>query len=282
MQEQGYNTPWHCPVCQKVLVLSANKTSWCCENKHVFDRAKEGYVNLLLPQQRNSKSPGDNAAMVKARRDFLSSGHYLPLAKKLAQLIDDIDSHTQDIPYIFYAGCGEGYYLNALSQLLGHTHNNRFAGVDISKKAVQKAAKQNPSHSFAVASTFKLPVLNQSQDCVIQIFAPSKPEELHRILKKEAYWIAVNPHLNHLQQLKSLVYDKPALHELSQVVPVGFRSVGRHRLSFDLSLEDLKQRENLLMMTPYYWTISNEKKALLKSSLQEISADFDIQVFQKT
>ena len=35
-------------------------------NKHQFDKAKEGYVNLLPVQHKKSKNPGDDAQMVQA------------------------------------------------------------------------------------------------------------------------------------------------------------------------------------------------------------------------
>lgn len=53
---------------------------------HRFDRARQGYLNLLPVQHKNSRDPGDNLAMVEARRDFLNAGHYAPVAKRLAEL----------------------------------------------------------------------------------------------------------------------------------------------------------------------------------------------------
>lgn len=38
---------WICPVCGKALRPDAG--SYRCENRHCFDRAKSGYVNLLPP-----------------------------------------------------------------------------------------------------------------------------------------------------------------------------------------------------------------------------------------
>ena len=55
-----------------------------CSNRHSFDRARQGYYNLLPVQHKNSRDPGDNQAMVEARRRFLDGGHYAPLARRLA------------------------------------------------------------------------------------------------------------------------------------------------------------------------------------------------------
>ncbi|MBE0772565.1 SAM-dependent methyltransferase, partial [Escherichia coli] len=49
-----------------------------CPAGHRFDRARQGYLNLLPVQHKKSLDPGDNAAMVEARRQFLGAGHYAP------------------------------------------------------------------------------------------------------------------------------------------------------------------------------------------------------------
>ena len=41
-----------------------------CIQGHSFDIAREGYVNLLLPNQKHSKSPGDSKDMMESRRSF--------------------------------------------------------------------------------------------------------------------------------------------------------------------------------------------------------------------
>jgi 23S rRNA (guanine745-N1)-methyltransferase len=46
-----------CPLCHSPLAFTAR--SWCCENRHQFDQAKEGYVNLLPVQHKRSREPGD-------------------------------------------------------------------------------------------------------------------------------------------------------------------------------------------------------------------------------
>ena len=57
-----------------------------CGNGHVFDIARQGYVNLLPVQHKRSKQPGDSKEMVSARAQFLSSGRYQPIARKLAAI----------------------------------------------------------------------------------------------------------------------------------------------------------------------------------------------------
>ena len=275
-------SPWICPSCQCVLVL--DERVWRCENNHSYDLAKEGYVNLLLVQNKNSKQPGDNKEMVNGRRAFLEQGHYQPLADAISDIFNQhitTLTNPNDVSF-FDAGCGEGYYMSQVSQSCNQTDFQiKFSGLDISKVAVQKAAKKYANHHFAVASTFQLPLTNNSQDAVLQIFAPSSEHEVHRVLKSNGIWITVNPAANHLYEFKQALYDTPTEHKADEVTPEGFDLAQRLNLSFVIQLTEPQQRESLLMMTPYYWSATPEKKQKLVDDLQQFTTDFDIKVFTK-
>jgi len=51
-----------CPLCHQPL--SREKNSYICPQRHQFDMAKEGYVNLLPVQHKRSRDPGDSAEMM--------------------------------------------------------------------------------------------------------------------------------------------------------------------------------------------------------------------------
>ncbi|MGN9837782.1 putative RNA methyltransferase [Nonomuraea sp. H19] len=72
-----------CPVCGADVRLDEHALR--CANGHAFDVAKQGYVSLLV----GSRPPGtaDSAAMVAARADFLTAGHYAPLADAVAETV---------------------------------------------------------------------------------------------------------------------------------------------------------------------------------------------------
>lgn len=262
---------------------------------HSFDQAKEAYVNLLLAQHKNSKDPGDNKDMVNARRGFLAKDHYQPLANTIADLLlehspkDDIDANGLSV---LDAGCGEGYYLDKITNNILNRYSDAIkpnilaSGIDISKPAIQKAAKKNKStpwcdFHFAVASCFNLPLTDQSQNVIIQIFAPAKSEEVLRVLQNKGVWIKVSPASDHLYELKNMVYDNPAKHEVDNTSPAEFNLLSQQELRFDISLTHLSDRQNLLMMTPFYWTISEDKKQKLLKHLQVTQAHFDVRVLQK-
>jgi len=245
--------------------------------------AKEGYVNLLLVQHKNSKEPGDNKQMVNGRRAFLEQGFYQPLADAISKIFNQhLATLTDQTEVSFFdAGCGEGYYMSQVSQSCSHMdYSIEFSGLDISKFAVQKAAKKYSQNHFAVASTFQLPLQNNSQDAVLQIFAPSSEREIQRVLKTNGIWITVNPAANHLYEFKQTLYDTPSEHKAENVVPEGFTLAQQVNLSFVIQLNEPEQRESLLMMTPYYWSATAEKKQNLVDNLQQFTTDFDIRVFK--
>ena len=57
-----------CPVCGKEL--QRGEKEYRCENRHSFDIARQGHVNLLVVQQKHSLNPGDTRQQVLSRRAF--------------------------------------------------------------------------------------------------------------------------------------------------------------------------------------------------------------------
>lgn len=269
---------WSCPVCQAPLKLSG--AQWQCENKHCYDRAKAGYVNLLLANQKRSPEPGDSKEMITARRAFLEQDHYLPLVSALADLIRQ--HHGKPTLALYDTGCGEGYYLGNIVSLLSQPELAiSAAGSDISKAAIEKAAKKYPQLHFAIASNFNLPVPNDSQDMVLQVFAPGSAEEIHRILAVGGLWLHVSPAEEHLAQLKAALYETPQQHAVDAEIPAGFEELPGIRLRYEFSLPQLQSRKELLMMTPYYWSVEEGAMASVLERMSELSADFSIRVLRK-
>ena len=67
---------YSCPLCHAPLTRHDN--SYLCPQRHQFDQAKEGYVNLLPVQHKRSREPGDSAEMMQARRALLEAGQSQP------------------------------------------------------------------------------------------------------------------------------------------------------------------------------------------------------------
>ena len=102
---------WSCPHCQVPLQPGSNGASLVCANRHEFDRAREGYVNLLPANRKRSREPGDSAEMIAARRRVHESGAYVELATAITgQMASQATMKAmQD------QGCGEGLYQDAMA-----------------------------------------------------------------------------------------------------------------------------------------------------------------------
>ena len=111
-----------CPVCGEQLNLSGKQ--YLCPNRHSFDVARQGYVNLLTVQQKHSLNPGDTREQVLSRREFLEAGFYAPIAETLIAEAKALGITGQ----ILDVGCGEGYYSARLADAL----EAPLTGLDIS------------------------------------------------------------------------------------------------------------------------------------------------------
>ena len=263
-----------CPLCSQTLSLKDR--TWRCANNHCFDKAKEGYVNLLPVQKKHSKDPGDNKLMMQARRDFLEAGFYQHLSDRVNQLVSDYLPHQQTS--LLDLGCGEGYYTGRLASSNPHLVVN---GLDISKTAVRLASKRNKQIEFCVASAFELPFADLSFDAVLRIYAPSQAEELARVLKTDGLLITVSPGPRHHWFLKTLIYRQPEEHGEADTKIAGFERIHVERLESVMSLSDMKNIDDFLNMTPYAWKLSEEDKKQLSNSGLDCELDFKIQVFKK-
>lgn len=183
-----------CPVCG--MALSSTEAGLRCGSGHAFDRARQGYVNLLLGQ---AASSGDGASMIAARVDWLGSGQYQPLATALAECAAQ---YCRD-GLLVDAGAGTGYYLaNVLERLPGCVG----LAMDVSKYAARRAAKAHSRVVSIVADTMAtLPLADDSASLVLNLFAPRNAPEFRRILPSDGVLIVVTPTPEHLGELRSRI-----------------------------------------------------------------------------
>jgi 23S rRNA (guanine745-N1)-methyltransferase len=260
-----------CPLCQNPLTLTEKQ--YQCANRHSFDIAREGYVNLLPVQQKNSKDPGDNKEMMLARRAFLHAGWYAPLAQAVCNTLSSLAPKS-----VLDLGCGEGYYTAQLKQALPTA---AVYGVDISKAAVKFAAKANSNIQFSVASAYQLPFAEQCFDAIVRIYAPSKPQELQRLVTPGGYLLTVTPGPQHLLQIKQAVYDNVRLHSDDVEAIAGFSHQSRQRLQFQLNFSQPADVLALVQMVPLAWKFSAEQKQQFAAALPQIDVDFLIDLYQQ-
>ncbi|MCU7554221.1 methyltransferase domain-containing protein [Alteromonas sp. ASW11-19] len=268
---------WQCPLCPHSLETSGN--SWTCENNHTFDVAKAGYVNLLPVQFKKSLQPGDDKAMLQARREFHARGSYAPLMHAMSELL--LSHIPAEAPVtLFDAGCGEGAYLRHVDTALQEAnHDVHACGSDIAKVAVEMASKQARHHQYVVASSHQLPVRDNSVTAMLQVFAPGKDSEYARVLSEQGVLLTVDPGPEHLIELKRAVYDTPKRHEAPASYTDALRCVDEQQVNFNLTLQDPAHADALLAMTPYTWKLQPARRTALREELTQVTASFCIRLW---
>ncbi len=265
-----------CPKCSLPLAALEDGCAKCSRG-HTFDRSKEGYYNLLLS---NVARHGDNREMVLARRNFLDTGAYLPLAKRVAELAIQYFPKNDAVLDV---GCGEGYYTDILERA-AREENRGFElfGFDISKDAVRLAAKRNPRLSLTVASAYKMPFEDASFGGVLNLFSPLALSEIVRVLKPGGHFIMAIPGEEHLFRLKSAIYTTPYKNEVKDSALPALTLVSREKISYELSLVGREQISSLFMMTPYaYRTRQEDSERLLSLDKLTTEVEFILFVYKK-
>ena len=269
--------PFICPLCQTVFQQTNN--TQICANNHHFDIAKEGYLNLLPVNAKNSKNPGDNKEMMQARRAFLNSDGYLPLAEKVSELVSAYLTDKEQAQ-ILDLGCGEGYYTALLAEQLPEKFI--INGLDISKVAIRYAAKRYKNINFCVASAYDVPLPDNSLDALIRIYAPSLDSELQRLIKQNGYLITVTPAPRHLFQLREKIYQQVNEHAQENSAPSGFNKIEQINLNYPLQVTEAQTVQDLINMTPFAWKFNKQTmQDLLAEKSWSIECDFNIEIYQK-
>lgn len=266
-----------CPVCGEKLDVSGK--SYICPNRHTFDMAKSGYVNLL-PTNNSGSVHGDNKLMLRARREFLEKGYYKPLCDEVCKVVS---KYCGENSIILDAGCGEGYYTTAVKSIFDKSNIAvGMYGIDISKDAVDMAAKRKSGVNFAAASVFHIPVLTNSCDLLLTMFAPYCGEEYGRVLKNGGIMVMAIPSENHLWELKSKIYDTPYKNEVKDYQLDGFEFVGAEKISYTMNIPENSDILSLFSMTPYYYKTGKiEKERLNQLKNLETQADFELLIYKK-
>jgi 23S rRNA (guanine745-N1)-methyltransferase len=166
-----------CPVRDCHLELVHDDGRRVCPLRHSFDIARSGYTNLLQPQERRSKNPGDTAEAVAARRRLHELGVTAPLLRAIAEISAISREDT-----VLDAGCGEGFYLGSLAAETGCEGH----GVDISIPAVDAAARRYPECEWIVANADRfVPWSDRSFSLVMSITARMNAREFCRVLREQ-------------------------------------------------------------------------------------------------
>ena len=184
-----------CPVrdCRQPLALTEHRI--VCPQAHSFDTARSGYINLLQPQDRRSKRPGDTPAAVQSRRRLHDLGVTAPLLEAIGQFVAPSPSDV-----VLDAGCGDGFYLGTLAHRYGFSAH----GVDISIPAIDAAARRYPDCEWIVANADRfLPYADRAFSLVLSITARMNAPEFRRVLRDDGRLLVALPAPDDLIELRS-------------------------------------------------------------------------------
>src|SRR5262249_53566878 len=163
-------------------------------NRHTFDLARSGYVNLRLGEKAER---GDTRDQLGRRASFLATGAFDFIADAILARV----AARRQIARVLAAGCGTGYQLDRINPRL--RAGCRGLGLDGAKDAARMAAQGHASLGFVVADIWAdWPVQSAAIDLLISIFAPKNFAEMARVLGPGGALAVVYPGPKHLRELR--------------------------------------------------------------------------------
>jgi 23S rRNA (guanine745-N1)-methyltransferase len=242
-----------CPYCRDRLARAGGALR--CRGAHSFDIARHGYVSLL--QAGTAGGRGDTGAMVRARSEFLATGHFAPIATALADAAASAVTDLGPPPRpgcVVDVGAGTGYYLAiVLDRLPGAAG----LALDLSKHALRQAARAHARIGTVGCDAWRpLPVADAVADVVMNVFAPRDGAELRRIMRPDGRLLVITPAPPHLAELTGqlglLSVDERKRERLDDKLGPHFdlESVSEHRGVMALGHEEVAA---LAAMGPSAW-----------------------------
>ncbi|COS66433.1 putative RNA methyltransferase [Streptococcus pneumoniae] len=259
-----------CPICQENLTLVESSLK-CC-NRHSFDLAKFGYVNLAPQIKQSANYDKEN---FQNRQQVLEAGFY----HAILEAVSDLLASSKTTTTILDIGCGEGFY----SRKLQESHSEKtFYAFDISKDSVQIAAKSEPNWAvnWFVGDLARLPIKDTIMDILLDIFSPANYGEFRRVLSKNGILIKVIPTENHLKEIRQKVQDQLTNKDYSnQNIKNHFQEhftiLSNQTASLTKTIT-VEQLQALLSMTPLLFHVDQSK--IDWSQLTEITIEAEILV----
>ena len=263
-------TAFACPICLENLTLV--ESSLKCSNRHSFDLATFGYVNLAPQIKQSTNYDKEN---FQNRQQILEAGFYQAILEGVSDLLASSETSTT----VLDIGCGEGFY----SRKLQESHPDKtFYAFDISKDSVQIAAKSeaNWAVNWFVGDLARLPIKDASMDILLDIFSPANYGEFRRVLSKDGILIKVIPTENHLKEIRQMVENQLTKKDYSnQDIREHFQehfSIQSSQIASLTKPITTEQRQALLSMTPLLFHVDQSK--IDWSQLTEITIEAEILV----
>ena len=267
-----------CPVCAEPMGMGQGYTL-ACANRHSFDVASTGYVNLLA----KPGPSGYGAEMLESRLKVCRSGFFDTLLAEVAKTVAHWANGKRRAPTMLDAGCGEGSQLLRLTDSLRKSGMPEITGigVDISKDGIRIAAREYPGFLWLVADLARLPVAAGSLDVVLNMLSPSNYGEFDRVLKEDGLLVKVAPGEDYLKELRREFYAGGDKERYSNERVVCLFESSYHLLETKRIRQSFAVPEGLwphiVAMTPLTWGAGEaERMKFLENSQGSVTLDFTL------
>jgi 23S rRNA (guanine745-N1)-methyltransferase len=205
-----------------------------CPAGHTFDVARQGYLNLLQPQDRRSPGAGDARTVVDARGSLWAAGFGHAVVAEVVSLSEAVPGNPL-IVVDLGAGTGDALGLVAASRpAVG-------VGIDLSVAAAARAARRFPALTWLVANADRrLPLLDGSVDLVLSIHGRRNPADCARVLKPGGALVAAVPASDDLIELRAMVQGRGLERQRNR------RLIAEHEALFSVTAHrEVRERQSL-------------------------------------
>lgn len=251
-----------CPVCRAPLTRSGDDL--LCPAKHRQSVNRKGCLNVLSQQVDSCY----DAALFDARRRVFGAGCYDAVISAIEDLLP-LGTHR-----LLDAGCGDGWYLNAL---LTRHEGWCGAGADISRDAILRATDLPCTALWLVADLRRLPFADGSFTAVLDVLTPASYDEFRRVLAPDGLLIKVYPGSGYLRELRQARGMAP--YEEGQVdayLREKAAVVGERRVTVTHAVTPELWRD-FVWMTPLMQDLSaDEKNAIAAKPAQTVTVDLHV------
>lgn len=260
-----------CPFCRAPLHRHAASGGAYCDNKHHFDQAPEGYLDLV--PGKHSPKEGESRALMRARRHWLEQGALAPLADALAALL------PEQAGELIVLGAGEGYLCRALAE---RRPDWSLVGIERAKNAIFAAAKAQPAATFVLADPARPPLQAGSATALlIQADHKTKLAPLPPLLAPGGLLLLISQGPRHHWQLRTHISAEAREHPASWPCVPALAELNRHRCHFTVEM-DRDARDLVLATSALAWRANGaQRHAYLAAGSDQLEHDFLLTLWQR-
>ncbi len=233
-------------------------------------------MNLLQPQDRRSRAPGDSREAVAARRRIIVSGIEDGMLSEVAAILVERQPDA-----ILDVGCGEGTLLERAAGAAGC----EAVGLDISTPAIDLAARTYPRRTWIVANADRrLPFADESFDVVASVTSRRNGSELRRVLRPGGKLVVVVPSADDLVELRTSLYGRSTSLSTEERIAAGLGGGFELRRTSTVKTAQRLVRDQIadVLAATYRGARRSERDKVGALEAMEVTFSRDILVFEAT